>query len=418
MISQVVQTIIARGFRLKYSAVQRAVPAVAGFAALLLLDVTMVKAAEQRPPFLTMEDQRRCIVQDDNCLRWIYQKALIGKIVQPILIQRGFEQKTAFFIARDWDAFRYDIESGAKILPKPAMLVTAADAVGFANRIPQCLADISTSSCQIRFAAEYGCNLQRDYGPACRRDFEGVKAKFTQMPVDGAFMSWFNAEYKLYNAIACLYGPNGGDIPVFDAGPGATVTKLKFDAGAEAAKFTVAALAQPAAAAANPPALTSAPACKAVIRASQGRANDEFRDGQELPEQLQAPGLHMGNVELVLRRKGDNPPLDDPAISLNTKGKPSIVYNDLPDGWLGMELGKIVDLRGSKAPLPRAIVTYIAPDGPAAQAGIQKGDSILRIGGRVGLRHKGGFEDNDGRRSRCGRNREPSCRGVRVRAVP
>ena len=71
MISQVFQAIIARGFRLKYSAVQRAVPAVAAFAALLLLDVTMVKAAEQRPPFLTMEDQRRCIVQDDNCLRWI-----------------------------------------------------------------------------------------------------------------------------------------------------------------------------------------------------------------------------------------------------------------------------------------------------------------------------------------------------------
>ena len=49
-----------------------------GAAALLLLASTKSLAEEERPPFLTMEDQRRCIVQDDNCFRWIYQKALVG----------------------------------------------------------------------------------------------------------------------------------------------------------------------------------------------------------------------------------------------------------------------------------------------------------------------------------------------------
>src|SRR5881394_2347928 len=50
-------------------------------AALLFLDSTRLLAEEERPPFLTMEDQRRCIVKDENCFNWIYQKALIGRLV-------------------------------------------------------------------------------------------------------------------------------------------------------------------------------------------------------------------------------------------------------------------------------------------------------------------------------------------------
>src|SRR5512140_3309773 len=98
--------------------------AAASAIALFGLRAVPADGAEQRPPFLTMEDQRRCIVQDDNCFKWIYQKALVGRIVQQVLIQRGFEQKTALFVARDWDAFRYDVETGVKILPRPPMLVT------------------------------------------------------------------------------------------------------------------------------------------------------------------------------------------------------------------------------------------------------------------------------------------------------
>jgi TPR repeat protein len=354
-------------------------------AALLFLDSTRLLAEEERPPFLTMEDQRRCIVQDENCFNWIYQKALIGRLVRQVLIRRGFEQKSAFFIARDWDAFRYDIETGNKILPKPPMLVTTADAVEFAGRIPKCFANIATSTCQIRFASEYGCNLQRDYMPACRRQFNTVKAQFARMPTTGKdFMSWYDSEYKFYEGIACLYGPNGGDIPVFDAGPAATATKLKFDAGTEATK--IAALAQsasPTSTAAAGPELTPAPMCKAVIRASHWRANDEFRDGQELPEQLQLSGLDMSNVKLVLRRRGDTPPANEPGASLDVPGLPRVDYNDLPDGWLGMELGPIEDLPTDGAILPRARVIYVAPNGPAAQAGVRKGDYVLRIGGRV-----------------------------------
>ena len=65
------------------------------------------------------------------------------------------------------------------------MLVATAEAVEFANRIPKCLANIATSTCQIRFASEYGCNLQRDYMPACRRQFNTVKAQFARMPTTG-----------------------------------------------------------------------------------------------------------------------------------------------------------------------------------------------------------------------------------------
>ena len=343
-----------------------------------------VIAEEQRPPFLTMEDQRRCIVNDEGCFKWIYQKTLIAGVVQQALVKRGFERKTAFFIARDWDAFRYDIETGDKILPKPPMLLSTSEAVEFAGRLPQCLGNMATSTCQIRFAPEYGCNLQRDYMAACRRGFNNIKAKFSRMPTTGkTFMSWYDSEYNFYSAIACLYGPNGGDIPVFDAGPSATVSKLKFDAGSAVLKL--ASLSLPSAnAPATPsgPDITPAPACKAVIRASHWHANDEFRDGQELPEQLQAPGLDMSNVNAVLRRKGDIARAPAIEASPENSGLPRVAYDDLPDGWIGMELGKIEDQQMPGAILPRALVLYVAPSGPAAKAGIQRGDYILRLGGR------------------------------------
>ncbi len=351
-------------------------------AVILTLLSFCAEAAEQRPPFLTLEDQRRCIEQDANCLKWIYQKEFIRPIVQQVLVQRGFEEKTAYFIARDWDAFRYDLETGAKILPRPPMLMTAADAAGFASRIPQCLTDMKTSTCQFRFAPEYGCNLQHDYGPACRRGFNGVKAKFPAMQASGkTFMSWYDAEYNFYNAIACLFGPNGGDIPVFDAGPAATVTKLKFDAGKEATKVEVATLAQPPAPPA--PSVTPAPACKAVVRASHWRANDDFREGQQLPVGLEAPGVDSTNDGLVLQRRGDPLQAYPPDMGIGRPSGPPIAYEDLSDGWLGMELGKIEDLRTPNTALPRVAVLGVTPDGPAAQAGIQSGDYILRIGGRA-----------------------------------
>ena len=51
--------------------------------------------------------------------------------------REGGEQYTVERIARDWDAFRYDVETGNKILPKPPMLVATAEAVEFDNRIPK-----------------------------------------------------------------------------------------------------------------------------------------------------------------------------------------------------------------------------------------------------------------------------------------
>jgi hypothetical protein len=263
------------------------------------------------------------------------------------------------------------------------MLLSTSEAVEFAGRLPQCLGNMATSTCQIRFAPEYGCNLQRDYMAACRRGFNNIKAKFSRMPTTGkTFMSWYDSEYNFYTAIACLFGPNGGDIPVFDAGPSATVSKLKFDAGSAVLKL--ASLSLPSANAPTPsgPDITPAPACKAVIRASHWHANDEFRDGQELPEQLQAPGLDMSNVNAVLRRKGDIARAPVIEASPENSGLPRVTFDDLPDGWIGMELGKIEDQQMPGAILPRALVLYVAPSGPAAKVGIQRGDYILRLGGR------------------------------------
>jgi TPR repeat protein len=350
---------------------------------LTFFSIMSAKAAEVRPPFLTMEDQRRCIGHDAVCLKWIYQKALISRIVQQILTDRGFEQKTAYFIARDWDAFRYDFETGAKILPKSPMLVTTSDAVAFANRIPQCLSDINLTTCQIRFAPEYGCNLQRDYIAICRRGFARVKAKFSGLLAEGRnYSATFGAEHEFYKGVACLYGPNGGDIAVFDAGPAATVTKLKFDANAEAGKLNVAGLAQRVATPASAavlvaPAVTPAPACKAVVRAGQWRGNDELSDGQALPEAVEVLDT---NEAKALQRKNEPVPNDGADVP---PGSPRVSFNDLPDSWLGMELGPIEDLHAPKTTLPRAPVIYVAPNGAAAQAGIQRGDFILRIGGRA-----------------------------------
>jgi hypothetical protein len=361
--------------------------------ALLGFRVGTLRAAEQRPPYLTLEDQRRCIGQTtDECMNWIKQKEFIRSIVQKALAKRGFEQKTAFFIARDWDAFRYDLETGDKILPKPPMLMTGDDALNFANLIPKCLASMAAFSCQIRFAPEYGCNLQHDYAPACRRAVNKIKTSFPTLPITGkTFISWYDSEYNFYNALACIFAPNGGDIPVFDAGPSASATKLKFEADGEAGRFTVAMLASPGQHAVTPvpaaaaPAITPAPMCKAVVRASHWRDDQEYVY-PDLPVGLEAPGLFGGNeTARVFRRKGDPPaPANEFALDDKNSGLPAeVVFDDLSDGWLGMELGGIDDLPTAGGSLPRVLVRSVSAAGPAAQAGIQKGDYILSIGGRA-----------------------------------
>jgi hypothetical protein len=109
------------------------------------------------------------------------------------LIRRSFEQKSAFFIARDWDAFRYGVETGNKILPKSPMLVTTADAVEFAGRIPCFRPCAPTTRSALRrntvqpAARLHAClpptvQYRKGNSPACR-----PPAKFE---------SWYDSEYK------------------------------------------------------------------------------------------------------------------------------------------------------------------------------------------------------------------------------
>jgi hypothetical protein len=321
-------------------------------------------------------------------MNWIRQKEFIRAIVQKALIKRAFEKKTAYFIARDWDAFRYDLETGDKILPKPPMLMTGDDALTFAASVPKCLANMAAFSCQIRVAPEYGCNLQHDYAPACRRALNKVKAGFSAMPMTGkTFMSWYDSENNFYDAMACIFGPNGGDIPVFDAGPSASVTKLKFDAASAAGTFVLAQLTQPAPSpvpATPHPTVAPAPMCKAVIRASYWRYDLDF-EYPELPVALIAPGVSQSNIARVYRRKGDPPTATkEYALADKDAGLPAeIMFDDLADGWLGMEVGGIEDLPAAGVSLPRARVRAISPNGPAARAGLAKGDYLLSVGGRA-----------------------------------
>jgi hypothetical protein len=108
-------------------------------------------------------------------------------------------------LAEEWDGIRYDIETGAKIMEKRPINMTAKDAGRYAARIPDCLSDFPNSNCELNYASELGCKLDPTVKEVCQRNF-----RFEQAVFSGP------RGLTLYPALSCVFeGEKGADLVVF-----------------------------------------------------------------------------------------------------------------------------------------------------------------------------------------------------------
>jgi hypothetical protein len=201
--------------------------------------------------------------------RWYVQKRFIERIVRRVLLVRGFEEYSATYIARTWDGWRYHPETGERLYPGQALALSPAQAVAFAYAVPDCLKDITTSTCQVTHSIELGCRYEPHLVKICRQNFEKLQkvfpALFAPDPHREATHPFTLTEF--YEGTSCFQeSGKGADLVVFAPNDIEVATKLVFEAVRKADAVVAAAPAAPPPA---PPAIVAAaPAAPAASAAA------------------------------------------------------------------------------------------------------------------------------------------------------
>jgi hypothetical protein len=338
-------------------------------------------------PFSTIEDGRqyqRMIAKRD--FAWLYQKPFIAGIVEKVLIARGFEKRTARALAEEWDGIRYDIETGAKIMEKRPINMTAKDAGRYAARIPDCLSDFPNSNCELNYASELGCKLDPTVKEVCQRNF-----RFEQAVFSGP------RGLTLYPALSCVFeGEKGADLVVFKPKELAAATKLKFDGVADSAKFEIAQGAVPEKG--PKPARTAIP-CQDMLKATHRLPPNDYGENVAmlfLRDVRKEITQFVRDVAVAVRTNSALSPLKEGAaglgLELHENPKASIVLppeaemrtiiDDFRVAWIGAHVTGD-DEKNTQDPTidnRPPVITEVSADGPAVAAGISLGDKILQIG--------------------------------------
>jgi uncharacterized protein len=183
--------------------------------------------------FTTLEDgahYARLVEKKD--VRWHVQKRFIAKIVSRVLLERGFDVKSAAYIAVNWDAFRFDPETGERLLPGTALTLSERKAAQFARALPDCLGYLSQPSCRIDYSIELGCRYDPAIATKCQARFAGLSERFQSFPSDPRDGDrGRSARYEMYQRTACLEeGGKGADLVVFAPKDLKKVSKLVFQA--------------------------------------------------------------------------------------------------------------------------------------------------------------------------------------------
>jgi len=134
-----------------------------------------------------------------------YKSGVIEAGLFQQLRDRGFGPRSARFITRAFDAFRFNPETGERMLPPPDARKfdpsNGADetARSFASSLPDCLRDLSEPACNIRYSMELGCRLDDELAAICNRRLDILRASFASYDSASAEQT-----DQFYSALACI----------------------------------------------------------------------------------------------------------------------------------------------------------------------------------------------------------------------
>jgi hypothetical protein len=191
------------------------------------------------PPFVgTLEDGAQInAFFEKRDHSWYVHKRFISRIVERVLVSRGFEAKSAAYVAANWDAWRYHPETGDLLYSGRAPRMTSSAAVTFANALPECLKDLGKGHCRPIFSAELGCRHQPPLVDVCEGTLRRLNRVFESLfdprprsdPLEGRPYP-FN-QHTFYVATCNFnWGGKGAALAVFAPLSKPGVTKLVFDA--------------------------------------------------------------------------------------------------------------------------------------------------------------------------------------------
>ena len=173
---------------------------------------------------------------------WYVKKRYAARLIEPVLLKRGFEAKTARILAKEWDAWRFHPENGQPLVEGAPLSLSDGEIVGLAEKMPECLRDLANSTCKLAYSIEIGCRLDPPMAKTCRRRFDlsrVIAAAFAGPPEKE---ETFMLQASSYQMAGCIYeGGKGAGVPVFAPDTAEAVTKLVFVAqpGAKPSKVEV-----------------------------------------------------------------------------------------------------------------------------------------------------------------------------------
>jgi len=158
------------------------------------------------PPVRTVADRVALTKGPRETQDWNFRK-WVSDLQQKLREVSRFGPLTSSFIAAEWDALRYDPETGAPLHQFPEHVEGSPadntwdknESQGFAARLPSCLRNLADPQCRVQYSTELGCRYDDDMAAFCQSKLDGLKEVFQSYSVTDP-----RHRDDVYKAIACL----------------------------------------------------------------------------------------------------------------------------------------------------------------------------------------------------------------------
>ncbi|WEZ85653.1 DUF1311 domain-containing protein (plasmid) [Rhizobium sp. 32-5/1] len=158
------------------------------------------------PPLRTVADRVALAKGPRQTQDWNFRKS-VSDLQQKLREVSRFGPLTSSFIAAEWDALRYDPETGAPLHQFPERIEGSPadntwdknESQAFAARLPSCLRNLADPQCRVQYSTELGCRYDTDMAAFCQSKLDGLKEVFQSYSVTDP-----RHRDEVYKAIACL----------------------------------------------------------------------------------------------------------------------------------------------------------------------------------------------------------------------